>query len=118
MNSNLSIQPGYKPSFGIRVSRNFIKAAHNYYFGVEYKPAKVEVFDRKVRYAKSNFDYDEFTLIHQKSHENGETKHLLFAVSKDKKILLDSEDRFRKILANFIHMNKEDLHLKIESSQN
>ena len=116
MLSSLSIN-NIQTNFKANVSKNFIKAAHNYYYGVEYNGLKVKFFDHQVRNF-GKYGYDDFTIKHEKRHINGKIQHVLFAEKDGTKIILTQKENFRKLLNKFMRLNKIEFNLKMENSSN
>jgi hypothetical protein len=117
MQSNLSVN-NYKPAFGIKVNEKFIKAAHNYYNGVEYRPEKVKLFDKRVQEAIDTLGYDEFELVYKNSSKNGNPQHILYATKEGMQpVLITKKDQFRKVIEKFRHLNKHELYTKIHQAQ-
>lgn len=113
MQSNLSVN-NVNPVFGARVSKNFIKAAHNYLNGVEYNGQKCRNFDRKVTKVENNFDNDDYTIIHKKIRNGKNTEHALYAINENyDPILITKKDKFRKVIEKFMHLSKQELDAKI-----
>lgn len=102
------------PTFGASVSDRFIKAVHNYYNGVEYRPYKIKPFEERVKQVFNDFGYDEFTIIYKKEKENGANFHYLYAGNGEYKVLLTKKDKFRKVIDKFMNMNKHELYIKIK----
>lgn len=111
METNYSIRNN--PAFGATVSENFIKAAKNYYKGVEYRPYKLYPFDRKVAQITDNFGYDEFVIKHSKHKKDGKTFHVLSADNGEYSVPITQKDQFRKVLEKFMHLTKGELYVKI-----
>jgi hypothetical protein len=117
MQSNLSINSN-SPSFGLKVNKEFIKAAHNYYNGVEYRPGRVNVFDANVRKVEQNYGYDEFEMYHEKRTEGGkEFFRLLVKRDGMKPVLISEKDQFRKIIEKFRRFTKGELYAKIKAAK-
>ncbi len=103
-----------QPTFGISVSDNFIKAAHNYFNGVEYRPWRAEIFDKKVAKVFNDFGYDEFVINYKKEISAGKTMHVLSADKEGLSVPLTKKDQFRKVIEYFQRMIKGDLYLKVK----
>lgn len=118
MQANLQINTS-KPSFGIAVSKNFRKAAHNYFYGVAYLDYNKGIghFDKKVKTAERYYGYDDYEIVHKKIHEKGKTFHALYAQKGESRIHLTTEDVFRKVLNYFVRLNKENLTEIMEASK-
>lgn len=112
MQTNLSINN--HPAFGIKVSDNFVKAAHNYFNGVEYRPWRSEVFDKKVSLVVNDFGYDEFMIKYAKETKDGKPVHSLYAEREGLSVPLTQKDQFRKAIEKFMHMSKWELYTKIK----
>ena len=97
MQTNLSISKS-QPAFGISVSDNFVKAAHNYFNGVEYRPDRTKIFDKKVSQVFNEFGYDEFKISYKKEQIDGKTMHSLYAGNGEYKVPLTHKDKFRKVI--------------------
>ena len=113
MQTNLSVNK-VQPAFGISVSDNFVKAAHNYFNGVEYRPWRAEVFDKKVAQMFNEFGYDEFKISYKKEDINGKRVHSLYAGNGEYKVPLTHKDKFGKVIEKFQRMNKGELYIKIK----
>ena len=109
-NLNINNQPVFKAS----VSDNFIKATHNYFKGVEYRPYKLYPFDRKVAQVINNFGYDEFTINYKKVIKDGKALHVLSADREGLSVPITEKDRFRKVVEKFQRMTKGELYIKIK----
>ena len=106
------------PSFGIKVSKVFQKAAHNYFNGVEYNHWKSKAFDKKVRFITDEFGYNEFTIEYEKSVKGIGTEHKLFAKRDGMEpVLIAQKDRFRKLLEKFQRITKGELYIKIKQAK-
>lgn len=117
MNTNLSVEKT-NPSFGIKISRGFQSAVHNYFNGVEYRPWRSEKFDRRACWVDHNFGYDEFTLEYHKVIKDGITKHRLTAEREGMKpVLISEKDQFRKLIEKFQRMKKGELYIKIKQAK-
>jgi hypothetical protein len=117
MNSNLSVT-SYKPSFGIKVNKKFIDAAHNYYNDVEYRPWRTKPFDKRVKEVIDTLGYEDFELTYVKEHKNGVISHCLYAIKDTMDpVLISSKDQFRKLLDKFRYINKHELYVKIHAAQ-
>ena len=117
MLSDLSVT-SYKPSFGIKVNKRFIDAAHNYYNDVEYRPWRTKPFDKRVKEVIDTFGYDEFELVFKKERENGVLMHCLYAIKEGMDdVLISRKDQFRKLMDKFRYMTKGELYLKIHEAQ-
>lgn len=117
MNSNLSVT-SYKPSFGIKVNKNFIDAAHNYYNDVEYRPWRTKPFDKRVKEVIDTLGYEDFELIYKKERKDGTLMHCLYAVKEGMDdVLITAKDQFRKLLDKFRYINKHELYVKIHAAQ-
>ena len=112
MQTNFSINN--QPAFKASVSDNFIKAAHNYFNGVEYRPWRAEIFDKKVAKVFKEFGYDEFIINYKKAKKDGKLIHILSADKKGLSVPLTQKDKFRKIIEKFQRMTKGELYIKIK----
>ncbi len=112
MQTNLSVNN--QPAFRATVSDQFIKAAHNYFNGVEYNPKKTKLFDEKVSEVFNEFGYDEFKISYKKEKVDGKTMHCLYAGNEEYKVPLTQKDKLRKAIEKFMHMNKYELYIKIK----
>lgn len=112
MQTNLSVNN--QPAFKASVSDNFVKAAHNYFKGVEYRPWRAEVFDKKVAKVFNEFGYDEFVINYKKVKKDGKTFHKLSADREGLSVPLTEKDQFRKVLEKFQRMTKGELYIKIK----
>lgn len=112
MQTNFSINN--QPAFGISVSDKFVKAAHNYFNGVEYRPWKSEVFDKKVAKAFNEYGYDEFLIKYAKESKDGKQIHSLYAEKEGLSVPLTQKDQFRKVIEKFMRMTKGELYVKIK----
>lgn len=113
MQTNLSVNK-VQPAFGISVSDNFIKAAHNYFNGVEYSSKKTRLFDERVAKVFNEYGYDEFKISYKKENENGVTFHSLYAGNGEYKVPLTKKDKLRKAIEKFMRMTKGELYIKIK----
>ena len=107
-----------QPAFGIGISENFVKAAHNYFNGVEYRPWKAKIFDKKVAQVFNDFGYDEFVINYKKIHKDGKLIHTLSADKKGLSVPLTEKDQFRKVIEKFQRMRKGELYIKIKQFRN
>lgn len=112
MQTNLRVNN--QPTFNARVSDNFIKAAHNYLNGVEYRPSKTKFFDKKVAQVFNEFGYDEFTIKYAKENKDGKLTHKLYAEKEGLSVPLTEKDQFRKVIEKFQRMTKGELYVKIK----
>lgn len=112
METNYSI--GNSPAFSAKVSDNFIKAAKNYYKGVEYKPHRLYPFERKVEQVTNDFGYDEFVIKYSKQKKDGKTIHTLSADNGEYSVPITQKDQFRKVIEKFMHLTKGELYVKIK----
>ncbi len=103
-----------QPVFRAAVAENFKKAARNYFNGVEYRPWRTEIFNKKVEKVVKEFGYDEFTINYKKATRDGVQVHMLFADREGMSVPLTCKDRFRKVIEYFQRMTKGDLYLKIK----
>lgn len=113
MQTNFNVNHS-NPAFGISVSESFIKAAHNYYKGVEYRPWRANIFDKKVAKVFNDFGYDEFTLNYEKVQKGGKISHVLKAEREGLSVPITEKDRFRKVIEKFQRMTKGELYIKIK----
>ena len=113
MQTNFNVNHS-NPAFGISVSESFIKGAHNYFNGVEYRPWRAEIFDKKVAKMFNDFGYDEFTINYKKVNKDGKTFHALSADREDLSVPLTENDHFRKVIEKFQRMTKGELYIKIK----
>lgn len=113
MQTNLSVNKA-QPAFGISVSDNFTKAAHNYFNGVEYRPWRAEIFDKKVAKMFNEFGYDEFKISYKKEEIDGKKVHSLYAGNGEYEVPLTHKDQFRKVIEKFQRMTKGELFIKIK----
>lgn len=113
MQTNFTVNNA-QPAFGICVSEKFIKAAHNYFNGVEYRPWRAEIFDNKVTKVLNEFGYDEFKITYKKEEIDGKKVHSLYAGNGEYKVPLTHKDKFRKVIEKFQRMNKGELYIKIK----
>ena len=109
-----SINEGYRPVFQARVSDNFVKAAHNYFNGVEYCPKKSRLFDEKVAKVFNDFGYDEFVIGFKKIRKDNKTFYALYAKNDEIEVPLTEKDKFRKVIEKFMRMKKGELYIKIK----
>ena len=116
MDSSLRVN-SYSPSFGIKVNNRFVKSAHNYFNGVEYRPWRAGVFDNKVDKVTDEFGYDEFEIVYEKLKKGNKTSHQLYAVRDDLRVLLTSKDQFRKTIEKFMRLTKGELYIKIKQAK-
>lgn len=112
MQTNLSINN--QPAFKAAVSENFIKAAHNYFYGVEYNSVKTKLFDLKAAKVSKEFGYDDFVIKHKKVHKDGKIIHTLSADKDNLSIPLTTKDKFRKIIEKFRRMTKYEFDIKMK----
>ena len=112
MQTNFSVNN--QPAFKATVSDKFIKAAHNYFNGVEYNSQKTKLFDEKVSKVFNEFGYDEFKISYKKEKVDGKTMHCLYAGNGEYKVPLTQKDKLRKTIEKFLHMNKYELYIKIK----
>lgn len=102
------------PYFGIKVSDNFIRMAHNQYHfnNVPNKRSLIWQFNNKVEHY-SNFGHDDFTIDYERKFQNGNWEHYLFAVRDDGlKINIFHRSTFAKIVDRFLQMKKHELDTK------
>ena len=117
MQTNLYLYQN-KPSFGANVSKNFVKAAHNYYNGVEYRPYRSKVFDEKVKQVVKCFGYNEFTLKCHRTKTKGKTVYNLVADNGLYEVPIAAKDQFRKVIEKFMRLTRDELYIKIEDFRN
>ena len=116
MQSSLSVN-NVQPNFQAKVSKHFIKDAHNV-LGRQMNNQRMLVnFDEKVAEFEQ-FGYDDFFIKYIKEIIDGKVFHKLIAVKKEMKdsegIILTSKDRFRKAIEKFTHINKFEFTQKMK----
>ncbi len=117
MQSNLTVT-GYNPAFGIKTNKDFIKAVHNYYSGVEYRPWRAKIFDKRVIEADEKLGYDDFELVYKMGRFNSGNTHSLYAVKEGMEpVLIAQKDQLRKLIEKFRYLNKHELYTKIHKAQ-
>ena len=117
MQSNLTVT-GYNPAFGIKTNKDFIKAVHNYYSGVEYRPWRAKIFDKRVQEVEEKLGYDDFELVYKMGRFKNHNTHKLFAVKEGMEpVLLAQKDQLRQIIDYFRYMTKSQLYKKIHKAQ-
>ena len=117
MQSNLSIN-SYRPSFGLKVSEAFKKAAHNYYNGVEYRPWRIKPFNKRVGVVENQYGYDEFEMYHEKAVVDGKELFRLLVKRDDMEpVLISEKDVFRKLIDKFYRFTKGELYDKIKKAK-
>ena len=105
----------YNPSFGIKVSPNFIKAADEYYLKHNNNQALLEKFHRKAKRMEEDFGFNEYTIEFKNSKINSKRVKALYAVKNDKNtpVLLAYKNSFTKLLDKFTNLNEYELNNKL-----
>ena len=117
MQSNLSVN-GYRPTFGIKVNEDLIKAVHNYYSGVEYRPWRAKIFDKRVKEMEETLGYNDFELTYNKGTFYNENTHSLYATKEGMEpVLIAQKDQFRKIIEKLRYLSRRELYTKIHNAQ-
>lgn len=98
--------------FGIKVSKNFITAAHNHYnyqVGTN-KKQNIYRFNNKVKEFEG-FGFDNYTLDYERRLKNGNWQHYLVAKKEDsnQKInIIANRDTLLRIINKFLSMDESE----------
>ena len=115
MQSYLTVN-NFSPSFGINVSSNFVKSAHNYYNGVEYRPWRAKIFDNKVNKFATKYGFNDYTINYDKIIKDGKIEHALYLTSdNDVSVLITKANALRKVIKEFIGLTPERIQKMIEN---
>jgi len=102
-------------SFGIKVSQNFIKAAHNHYnynVGTN-KKQNIYNFNSMVEKFKT-FGHNDYTLDYERKNNSGNWNHYLFVIKDDgtDRRNITVRNTLLKIINNFMGMNRSEFNAK------
>lgn len=102
--------------FGIKVSQNFINAAHNHYNYNVMTNKKQNIYNFNSVVDKFNkFGFDNYTLDYSRKLEQGNWQHYLTAVRDDSKknVVILKRNTLLRLINKFLTMNKYELNDKI-----
>ena len=110
------VQNNNQTSFGIKISKDFIKAADSLYCDRP-KPNQ-QAFNkiyRKAKYMEEHYGFDDYTVVLKEEHKNNKLMTSLYAVKDDnsKRVLLTLQDGLNKVMEKFTHINEYELTTKI-----
>ena len=108
------------PSFGIKISEKFIKAADALYCDRPNKnQAAFNKIYRKAKYMEEHYGFDDYTIVLKEEHKNHKLMTSLYAVKDDdtKSVLLTMKDGLNKVMEKFTHINEYELATKINQAK-
>ena len=108
------------PSFGIKISEKFIKAADSLYCDRQ-KPNQ-QAFNkiyRKAKYMEEHYGFDDYTIHLIEEHKDNRLMTSLYAIKDDNaiKVLLTMKDGLNKVMEKFTHINEYELTKKINQAE-
>lgn len=106
-------------SFGIKISKDFIKAADSLYCDRPNKnQAAFNKIYRKAKYMEEHYGFDDYTIVLKEEHKNDKLMTSLYAIKDDcsKSVLLTMKDGLNKVMEKFSHINQYELTTKINQA--
>lgn len=106
-------------TFGIKVSKGFIKAADSLYCDRAKKnQAAFNKIYRKAKYMYEHYGFDDYTIILKEEKRNNKLMSVLYAVkdNESNKVLLIMKDGLNKLMERFTRINEYELKNTIEGS--
>lgn len=106
------IQNNIEPAFGVKVSQNFIKVAHNHYnYNVQAnKKQNIWRFNNRIdEYGK--YGFDDYTLEYEQKIVNGYRKHFLIAkhdTNPKKNSVILNQSTLVKLVNKFLNMSENE----------